>query len=142
MTYFTRVIDKYFANWILKETWYKPNDMERFWLFIYAIDRLSRRVKVGTLASDDPTIAAFPEDLRRRFAIVKAPHPRTYKADELKQKILLAVKRNHEGFDPDYAEKHVSELVKKAMIVLEALRAVRELHYPNDPVREWDPPLK
>jgi len=144
MTYFTPLIDKYFARWILADTWHTndQSDMDRFWLFIYAIDRISRAITVETLSLDDPTLEKYPKRLRPRFAKVKAPNPRTYKAGELKRKILLALERNYEGFDPDYAEEHISGLVEKAMIVLEALRAVRELRYPNESVRKWNPPLK
>ncbi len=42
MTYFTPVIDKYFAYWLIHSTWNTDQDIEvNFWRFIIALNRYS-----------------------------------------------------------------------------------------------------
>ena len=42
--YFSKIIDRYFLQWIAPDTWvtYHPMDMERFYQFVKAIKRYSR----------------------------------------------------------------------------------------------------
>ncbi len=49
MSYFTPMIDKYFANWILKETWdtLHGSDVDRFYLFVKALSFYSKPVTRG-----------------------------------------------------------------------------------------------
>jgi hypothetical protein len=108
MTYFTPVIDKYLACWLLSDTWYTDQDIEdNFWRFIIALNHYNRPLKN------------------------KGRNPRTYDKATLKEKILLAIKRNHPNFDINNADRLVTELCKKAMIVLDALWFVKLGHFPN-----------
>jgi hypothetical protein len=102
MTYFTPVIDKYFAYWLIQSTWHTDQDIEdNFWRFVIALNHFSRPLKN------------------------KGRNPRTDNEAALREKILLAIKRNHPNFDKEYADRLVTELCRKAKIVLELG------HFPN-----------
>jgi len=82
--YFTPAIDKYFAYWILKDTWYTSQDIEdNFYRFVLSLHYFSRSSKNGDR------------------------NPRTYNKQNLIEKILLAVKRNHESFDEKYSVRGI-----------------------------------
>ncbi|MBN2591727.1 MAG: hypothetical protein JXA96_17810, partial [Sedimentisphaerales bacterium] len=70
MKYFTKAIDKYFASWILCDTWptNHPLDMERFYRFIIAIHHFSRNKRNPPLELNDPRLANYPESVRPKFA--------------------------------------------------------------------------
>jgi len=149
MKYFTKAIDKYFASWILPDTWHTahPSDMAKFYRFVIAIDHFSKPIRRPPLYLNDPHLAKYPERLRLRKAktiVGTDRNPRTYDEKALKEKILLAVERNHPNFDKEYAEKLVDEdkYVEKAMIILDALWAVKQIGFPHRNIQEWEPPLK
>ena len=69
MTYFTPVIDKYLASWILPDTWHTDQDIEdRFYCFVMAIDSISRNIKAGQLDLDDPILEKYPERISGNFS--------------------------------------------------------------------------
>ena len=147
MEYFTKAIDKYFASWILPDTWHTnhPSDMARFYRFIIAINHFSKPIKLKPLDLNDPSLAKYPEGKRAKFAkiLVGSEHnPRTYDEKALKGKIILAVERNHPNFDKRYAEQLVDEHVKKAIIILDALWGVKKIGFPHLEIQRWKPPLK
>lgn len=141
--YFARVIDKYFAAWILRDTWYTghPLDMERFYLFVYALHKLSKPIKMHSYNPDDPAIQDLPQHIKEKRSIVYERNPRTYDRDNFRKKLLRAIHNNH-GFDPVYAEQCADEFTEKAMIFLDALEAVKKKGYPNFYITEWKPFLK
>jgi hypothetical protein len=146
MTYFTPAIDKYFASWILRDTWHTghPLDMARFYCFVRAVDHFSGPIK-RKLDLDDPHLANYPEELRPKFARHLAGsdrNPRTYDEKALKEKIVLAVKRNHPEFDEIRAAELADKFVAKAMIILPALWYSGRGSFPNMNIQKWNPPLK
>jgi len=147
MTYFTPAIDKYFASWILPDTWYTSHDddLAKFYRFVIAIDHFSKRKKNPPLDLNDPCLAEYPERSRPKMARVATGHsrnPRTYEERALKEKILLAVERNHPDFDKTSATEFINRYVEKAMIMLDALWLVKEIGFPNREIRRWEPPLQ
>lgn len=68
--------------------------------------------------------------------------PRTCNERELKEKILLAVKQNHQDFDETNAVELIEKYVARAMIILDALWAVKTIGFPNRHVQKWKPNLK
>ena len=147
MKYFTPAIDKYFASWILPRTWNTPHpcDQSRFYRFIVAIDHFSKPIKRRPLDVNDPHLAQYPAELRADMAkalVGKDRNPRTSDERLLKQRIALAVKRNHPDFDETYAAKIIDSYIKKAMVILDALWAVRQIGFPRRDIQKWDPPLK
>ena len=147
MKYFTPAIDKYFASWILPRTWDTSNqsDQSEFYRFVVAIDHFSKPIKRRPLDVNDPRLAQYPPDLRPDMAKVlvgKDRNPRTCDARSLKQKIALAVKRNHPDFNETYAATLIDTYVEKAMIILDALWAIREIGFPHRDIQKWQPPLK
>jgi hypothetical protein len=133
MTYFTPVIDRYLANWLIHSTWYTDQDITaNFWLFVIALNHYSKPSKVKGLTPDDPLLADLPKPIRIHEANRRiCRNSRTSDEANLKKKILLAIKRNHPNFDMDYADSLVTEFCKKAMIVLDALWFVQLGHFPN-----------
>ena len=147
MKYFTPAIDKYFASWILPRTWATshPSDQSRFYRFVVAIDHFSKPIKRRPLDLNDPHLAQYPAELRPAMAkmlVGKGRNPRTSDERSLKKKILLAVKRNHPDFNETYAAKLIDSHVEKAMIVLDALWAIRAIGFPHRDIQKWEPPLK
>jgi len=147
MKYFTKSIDKYFACWILPDTWHTghPSDMDRFYRFVIAIDHFSKPLKRPPLDLNDPYLTKYPAKLRPKFAKLCTGtdrNPRTYDEKALKQKILLAVKRNYPDFNETYAAELVDEYVEKAMTILRALWAVKRIGFPDRYIKQWEPPLK
>ena len=146
MTYFTPGIDKYLANWILKDTWHTWQDIEtRFYLFVFAIYKLSRKVKVHEYQEDDPALSHLPERLRKskKFRCVYERNPRTCNKDGFKKTVHKAIMNNHPNFDNDYAQSLVNELADKAMLILDALHYVEKSGgCPNYWIRENDKLLK
>lgn len=145
--YFTKTIDKYFASWILADTWHTghPSDMAKFYRFVIAIDHFSKCIQLPPLDLDDPCLAKYPARSRPKLAKIKvglARNPRTYDEKALKEKILLAVERNYPDFNETYAAELVDEYVKKAMIILDALWAVKKIGFPRIDIQKWEPPLK
>ena len=146
MKYFTPAIDKYFASWIIRDTWHSghPEDMDRFYRFIIAINHFSKPIK-HKLGLDNPYLSKYPKILRPKMAKIiggSEPNPRTYDEKALKQKILLAVKRNHPNLDETYAAELIEEYVEKAMIILRALWAVKRIGFPNRNIRKGEPEFK
>lgn len=147
MKYFTKSIDKYFASWILHDTWHTshPLDNDRFYRFVIAIDHFSKPIKRPPLEPNDPRLAKYPPEERPYYAkliVGSDRNPRTYDEKTLKEKILLAVKRNHPKFDEKYAAELVEEYVTKAMIILDALWAKKRIGVPHRDIQKWDLPLK
>jgi hypothetical protein len=138
MTYFTPMIDKYFAYWLIHSTWHTDKDIEdNFWRFVIALNYYSRLLRDKTLTPDDPSLAHLPKRHRIRIANKRTcRNPRTYDEATLRKKILLAIERNHPGFDMDYADRLVTELCKKAMIILDALWSVKIRHFPDRAVEQ------
>ena len=146
MKYFTTAIDGYFASWVLRDTWHTNHQLDtaRFYRFIIAIDHFSKPIK-RKLDPSDLRLTENPAELRDHFANVLAGHdrdPRTCNKKELKEKILLAVKRNHQNFDEMDAVELIEKYVARAMIILDALWAVKTIGFPNSDVQKWKPPLK
>jgi hypothetical protein len=133
MTYFTPVIDKYLASWLIKSTWHTDQDIEdNFWRFVIALNHYSKPSKIKALTPDDPSLADLPKPIRIHEANRRiCRNHRTSDVTALKEKILLAIKRNHPHFDEVYADSLVSKLCKKAMIVLDALWFVKIRGFPN-----------
>jgi len=77
-----------------------------------------------------------------KMLVPKGRNPRTYDERSLNQQIALAVKRNHPDFDDTCAARIIDGYVEKAMIILDALWAIREIGFPRADIRKWDPPLK
>lgn len=147
MTYFTPAIDKYFAAWILPDTWYTdhPSDIANFYRFVRAIDHFSKPIKNPPLDLNDPNLSKYSERLRPKMAQILVGfgrNPRTYDKKALKEKILLAVKRNHPNFDETYAAELVDEYVEKAIVFLDALWAVKKIGFPDINIRNWEPEFK
>ena len=119
-SYFTPGIDKYFADWILKTTWWTDNlyDEERFHAFVLAVHKLSKQVAAGKH---------------------KGRNPRTYDKKKFKATIIDAVKRNHPGFDEEHLEGSATEYANTAMVVLEFLWQTR--HGLPD-LTDWNAPLR
>ena len=127
MQYFTKGSDKYFASWILQDTWHTPQDIEdNFYRFIIAIHHCSKSYSTRKLKATG----------------VLERHPRTYDKNALIDNILLAIKRNHENFDHEYAKQLVLELAEKAIIILDALWFSRLAGFPNLEIQISNPPLK
>jgi hypothetical protein len=134
MRYFTPMIDKYLAYWLLcSDTWWK--DEYNFWGFILALNYYSKSLKDKALTPDDPSLAHLPERNRIFFANRRTLHnPRTCDETALRKKILLAIERNHLGFVKGSYDvnKIVTELCDKAMIVLDVLwLAKQKRFFPN-----------
>lgn len=143
MTYFTPAIDKYLASWILPDTWYTDQDIEeRFYCFVMAINRYSKDILAEQLGLDDPDLAQYPIGLRKKLSKTKSRNPRTCDKNNLIEKLMLAVERNHPNFDKQYAADLIDELADKAMIILEALYFAKKAGFPNEKIRRWNPPLK
>ena len=143
MTYFTLGIDKYLASWILPDTWHTDQDIEdRFYCFVMAINRNSKDIIVKQLGLDDPELAQYPIVLRKKFSKNEGRNPRTSDKNNLKEKLMLAVERNHPNFDKQYAADLINELADKAMIILDALYFAKKKGFPNENIRRWNPPLK
>lgn len=120
MTYFTPAIDKYLAYWILQDTWYTPQDIEdNFYRFVIAIDHFSKSYTTRM----------------RRLKGVSERHNRTCNKKTFIEKVLLAIKRNHENFDEQYATKLVTKLADKAMIILDALWFSRMAGFPRSDIQ-------
>lgn len=103
MTYFTPGIDKYLAHWLLKDTWDTDRDIEdNFYLFIIAIHQLSHRRNKGRFD---------------KFQMVDKT--------DFKNKLIRAIQNNHPDYDPEEANRLITELADKAMIVLEVLHSVK-----------------
>lgn len=69
MYYFTKMIDKYLAYWLLSDTWYTSQDIEdNFWRFIIALNHYSKRLKDKSLTPDDTSLANLTERNRIRIA--------------------------------------------------------------------------
>lgn len=120
MKYFTRAIDKYLAYWILQDTWYTPQDIEdNFYRFVIAIDHFSKSYTTR----------------RRRRTSVPERHNRTCNKKTFVEKVLLAIKRNHENFDELYATELVTKLADKAMIILDALWFSRMAGFPRSDIQ-------
>ena len=147
MKYFTPAIDKYFASWILPDTWHTghPLDNYRFYRFVIAIDHFSKSIKRKPLELNDPRLTKYTLEERPYHAkriVGSDRNPRTYDEKALKEKILLAVKRNHSNFNEKYAEELIDGYVKKAMIILDALWAVKQIGFPNRYVQKGKQTLK
>jgi len=146
MKYFTKTIDKYFASWILPGTWHTKHwfDMARFYRFVFAIDYFSKPIESRTINYNDPAHAKCPECVQSKLAKFSSDsrNPRTFDEQALKKNIMLAVKRNHTNFDETYAEKLIDNYVKKAIIILDALWAVKYIGFPQRDIQKWEPPLK
>ena len=115
--YFTPMIDKYFADWILKETWNSshPLDMKRFYTFVVAVHRLSKQ--------GDEILC-------------------TYNEDTIKDSIVTAVQRNHPGFAEDDLGRLAEERTRTAMQILDCLSATEGEDFPSSTMIEWKPPLR
>lgn len=100
-TYFTPTIDRYFTNWIHKESWDAPHplDQRRFHLFVMALHRKSNMVG----ANHDQ------------------PHPRTYDPEMLTTKIIQAVKDKWPDSVDEAVEERAAPFSKEATRLLEFL---------------------
>jgi len=119
--------------------------MERFYKFVIAINYYSKAIRRPPLELNDPLLAKHPASLRPKFAkliVATDRNPRTVDEEGFKEKILLAVKRNHPNFDEAYAAKLVDKYAEKAMVVLDALWAVKKTGFPNRNIQKWQPSLK
>ena len=137
MMYFTPAIDKYFANWITADTWHTGHwaDEERFYLFVKAVDFYSRALKRKERAEDNgdrPPAAQIQP---------KARNPRTYQEKAMREKIFLAVQRNHPKFDKVYAQKLAEEHASKAILILDYSWYIRQSPFGSSSFRDWNPPL-
>lgn len=143
MPYFTKAIDRYFAAWILPDTWESghPSDTNKFYRFVYALHKFSKRVKVGTLPLDDPSLENLHPSIKSQHATITERNPRTYDKKAFREKVLKAVNHNHK-IDSKYAEERVDEFTEKAFAFLDALHAVDEACFPDWEIKTWDPPLK
>jgi len=123
MKYFTKVIDKYLANWVCKDTCLTPQDIEdNFYPFVIAIDRNSRRIKDKTRSPDDPDIVDLSEEQRQRILNRRTlRNPRTYDMSNFRDKVSLAIKRNHPDWNDEYINEEVQKLSTKAELILDAL---------------------
>jgi hypothetical protein len=108
--YFSAAIDRYFAAWILPDTWDAAHDMYKFYLFVYAVHFYSKRVNRNL------------DRARRRGD----RNPRTFDESAMRTKIKRAIDRNHPRFDKARAVKIAEERAKAAMQILECLAAVQE----------------
>jgi hypothetical protein len=134
MPYFTPMIDKYLTYWLLcSDTWWKDED--NFWRFVLALNHYSKPLKDKTLSPDDPSLAHLPKRHRIRIANKRTcPNPRTSNETALREKILLAIERNHPGFGMGYynVNELVTKLCNKAMIVLDVLWLAKQKgFFPN-----------
>lgn len=142
MSYFTNVIDKYLANWILPDTCLTPEDIEdRFYLFVMSINRYSRLLRDRTRSPYDDDIVDLPPRhqqwiLNRRCI----RNPRTYDKSGFIEKVSLAIKRNHPVWSEEYITDEVQNLAEKAMLILDALWYAR--HFPDNSINRSLPPLK
>ena len=123
MIYFTKGIDKYLANWVLKDTCLTPQDIEdNFYPFVIAIDRNSRRIKDNARSPDDPDLADLSEEQKQRILNKRTlRNPRTYDMSNFRDKVSLAIKRNHPDWNDEYINDEVQKLSKKAELILDAL---------------------
>jgi len=137
--YFTKVIDKYFASWILPDTWSTshPSDLGRFYLFVYAIHKLSKPA-VRRIPLDDPDLVGLPSGLKKYRSKIKSPHRRTYDENAMRMKICMAIEKNHHYSEHD-AKKLADKYAKMAIDFLEALQAVKgRFPYMWVQRKEWD----
>jgi hypothetical protein len=147
MKYFTPTIDKYFAAWVLRDTWDSghPLDMQNFYRFVRAIDHFSKAIRRSPLDLNDPILSNYPEKLWPKFAKTSVGfdrNPRTYDEDGLKKKIVLAVRRNHENLSKTYVEEQAVEFVKRAMLILDVLWAWKQMPFPDQKIQKWEPDFK
>ena len=147
MKYFTPSIDKYFAAWILRDTWDSghPLDMQRFYRFVRAIDHFSKAIRRPPLDLNDPILSDYPAKLRAKFAktiVGFDRNPRTYDEDGLKKKIVLAVRRNHENFNKTHVEEQAAEFAERGMLILDVLWAWKQMPFPDEKIRKWEPDFK
>ena len=137
MSYFTPAIDKYFAKWIINDTWSTGHwaDEERFYLFVKAVDFYTRALKPNLQVDgngDRPPISHFQPKVR---------NPRTCDEKSMREKILLAVQRNHPGFDEAYAETLAREYAGKAILILDYSWYIRHSPFGSSSIRDWNPPF-
>ena len=123
-TYFTPVIDKYFAAWIVESTWYTSDqrDDARFYRFVMAVFTFSKSKK------------------RSREHDASA-HPRLYDERSMREKILKAVISNHR-FNKNAAVEQAEKYAAKAMLILDFLWTIKKEAFPHMHMQKWDPPLK
>lgn len=101
-TCFSPEIDKYFAAWILPDTWNKtdhPSDCKRFHMFVKALDH-------------------YEFENRHDESL-------------LREKIVAAVLRNHNNVSREGAQDIIEPLVLLASNLLEFLSDTREFPDPN-----------
>jgi hypothetical protein len=122
MTYFTKGIDKYLANWIVKDTCLTPQDIEdNFYPFVVAVYRNSRRIKDRTRSLEDPDIADLPIEQRKRIVNARiCRNPRTSEMSSFREKVSRAIKTNHPEWNGQYIEDEVEKLSEIAIIILDA----------------------
>lgn len=110
--YFTSEIDRYFAHWILKATWFKGHDldMERFYQFVLALHEYG--IRPGTIKNIDRT--------------------------PLKENISKAVKNNHQ-FNETELDKYADKYAAKAMLIIDFLEFTSKGLTNLD---GWEPHLK
>jgi len=147
MKYFTPAIDKYFAAWILRDTWDSehPIDTQRFNRFIRSINHFSKDKRRPPLDHNDPILSEYPEELRPLYAktcVGYDRNPRTYDKVGLKKNIVLAVRRNHKNFNETYVEKKAADFAERAMWILDVLWDWKQLPFPDEKIRKWEPDLK
>ena len=137
MTYFSRVIDKYFLAWILPELWCTPNSCneDSFYRFVIMLYRLSKRVRPRHEARTEAE--RFAARCWRRFA---DRHPRTYDESGMRQKIVAAVLHYHPGFTRESADKYARRFTQRAMDILECLRIAEHTRYHDARISNWEPP--
>lgn len=142
MKYFTPAIDKYFAAWILPDTFDTDQDLAKFHLFVYAVHHFSKPIGSYPLPLDDPSLEQYPEHLRPKFAKRTAPNPRTHDKKGMQKKILLAIKNNHKDCDEQWAMEFAADRSDKAMMYLKFLEDVKHSGFPCDDVQNWKPDIK
>jgi hypothetical protein len=120
--------------------------MARFYRFVLAIDHFSKPIKRRGIDLDDPVLAEYPPDLRPKYAKLMTGidrNPRTCDEKGLKEKILLAIKRNHPNFNGRLAEKLAGDYAKKAVQFLNALWYSKHVHlFPDKRLERQRPSLK
>jgi hypothetical protein len=137
MPYFTKAIDKYFANWILTDTWFThhESDDNRFYRFVLALDFFSRPIRNAHWQDK------YKDGFRSIYNKGLLRNPRTSDSVVLKKKIILTVQRNHNFNDAELV-KYADEFANRAIIILDCLWLNRSEGLKRLEFNKYNPGLK
>ena len=132
--YFSPRIDKHFAKWILKETWFTNHgaDEERFHEFVLAVHKYSK--PVGRKRGEGKWIRHKEGFLTESVA----RNPRTYDRKLLEKKICKAVRQNH-SFHEQELDRLAADFSGRAIKLLDFMWDTRN---GLSDLTKWDPPLQ